>query len=148
MNDRWRILVLATALAGCAHTKSTDKGAESQDQDAKKADAKTETAKPESAGRVARKSGAGGADERDSVPIASAPEGLLAPGAEKKIREKLAAGDFIARDAEPSDAAMREGLRKFQRAKDLPATGVPDHETVKRLGLDPDQIFRHGGVKD
>ncbi len=47
-----------------------------------------------------------------------------------------------------SDAATREGVRRFQRAQDLPATGVPDAETVKRLGLDPDKTFRRGTVKD
>ena len=56
------------------------------------------------------------------------------------------AGGFLGRDA--SDAAKRQGLRRFQRAHDLPATGVADHETVKRLGLDPDQIFRQATVKD
>jgi hypothetical protein len=43
---------------------------------------------------------------------------------------------------------MSDGLRRFQRAHDLPATGIPDHQTVKDLGLDPDQIFRQGPVKD
>jgi murein L,D-transpeptidase YcbB/YkuD len=43
---------------------------------------------------------------------------------------------------------MRDGIRRFQRAHDLPATGVADNETVKSLGLDPDQIFRKAAVKD
>ena len=59
----------------------------------------------------------------DAVPVATAPEALLAPGAEDKIRERLVAGGFLAGDAK-SDAAMREGFRRFQRAQDLPATGV------------------------
>ncbi len=78
--------------------------------------------------------------------MATAPEALLAPGADHEIRQRLVAGGFLARDA--SDAATREGIRRFQRAQDLPATGVPDAETVKRLGLDPDKTFRRGTVKD
>ena len=45
-------------------------------------------------------------------------------------------------------AATRGGIQKFQKAQDLPATGVPDAETVKRLGLDPDKTFRRATVKD
>jgi hypothetical protein len=43
---------------------------------------------------------------------------------------------------EDSDAALADGLRKFQSAHDLPATGVADDETVHRLGLDPGKVFR------
>ena len=43
---------------------------------------------------------------------------------------------------------MRDSIRRFQRAEDLPATGVPDRETVERLGLDPDETFRRGTVKE
>jgi hypothetical protein len=150
MKARWRIAVLASALAGgCAHTKSTDEGAAARDEQDQKEAGKT--TKPESrrtGGTGAHEAGGQGAGKHATVPVASAPEALLAPGAEKKIREKLAADGFMGRDAETSDASMREGIRRFQRAKDLPATGVADQETVKRLGLDPDQIFRRGTVKD
>ena len=84
----------------------------------------------------------------DAVPVATAPEALLAPGAEDKIRERLVAGGFLATDADKSNGATRGGIRRFQKAQDLPATGVPDAETVKRLGLDPDKTFRRGTVKD
>ncbi|HEY7372565.1 MAG TPA: peptidoglycan-binding domain-containing protein [Polyangia bacterium] len=147
MKGRWTMVVLATALlAACAHTKTTDQGAASTQQDGggqEATEAKAAKAtKPAPAGAGSR-----AGEERAGVPLATAPEGLLAPGAEKKIRERLAADGFLARDAD-SDAATREGLRRFQRAKDLPATGVADQETVRRLGLDPDEIFRKASVKD
>jgi len=144
---RWPIAVLATALGvGCAHTKTTDQGAaESNNQDGGTEEAKA--TKPEPTRRGPRESREQGGGTHGGVPLATAPGALLAPGAEKKIRERLAADGFLARDAE-SDAAMGEGLRRFQRAKDLPATGVADQETVRRLGLDPDEIFRKAGVKD
>lgn len=146
MKERWPIVVIATALVtACAHTKSTDQGAGSNDQDGGTEEAKATKPEPKSSG--SREAGEPGGGKRSGVPLATAPEALLAPGAEKKIRERLVAGGFLARDAE-SDAATREGLRRFQRAKDLPATGVADQETVRRLGLDPDEIFRKASVKD
>ena len=84
----------------------------------------------------------------DAVPVATAPDALLVPGAEEQIRERLIAGGFLAADADKSNGATRGAIRKFQKAQDLPATGVPDAETVKRLGLDPDKTFRRGTVKD
>ncbi|HEY6475793.1 MAG TPA: peptidoglycan-binding domain-containing protein [Polyangia bacterium] len=74
------------------------------------------------------------------TPVVESPEALLAPGGEDEIRKKLVAGGYL----EDADAKSLEGgLRKFQSAKDLPVTGIADHETVRRLGLDPNKIFRH-----
>jgi hypothetical protein len=137
------ILVVAFALAaGCAHTKTTDEGTASKGEEDQKNEQQAEQAKP----RPSQPRKAAPARDPDAVPVATAPEALLAPGADHEIRQRLVAGGFLARDA--SDAATREGIRRFQRAQDLPATGVPDAETVKRLGLDPDKTFRRGTVKD
>jgi hypothetical protein len=138
------ILVVAFALAaGCAHTKTTDDGIAAKGEGQKK-EQQAEEAKPRPSSQKPHKPASSG--DPDAVPVATAPEALLAPGAEHEIRQRLVAGGFLARDA--SDAATREGVRRFQRAQDLPATGVPDAETVKRLGLDPDKTFRRGTVKD
>ena len=32
------------------------------------------------------------------------------------------------------------GLRKFQESQGLAATGFPDHETLRRLGIDPKEL--------
>jgi hypothetical protein len=140
------IVIVGLVLAGaCAHTKSTDDGTE------KKAEQGGEE-KAGKSGPVSPGPGSRGSElhpgDKKAVPVATSPKALLAPGADDEIRERLEAEGFLAADAKPSDAAMREGLRRFQRAKDLPATGTPDHETVKRLGLDPDKTFRQGTVKD
>jgi hypothetical protein len=78
-------------------------------------------------------------EQPKGTPLAQAPEGLLMPGAEQKIHDKLSAGGFMKEDANASTGAA---LRRFQAAHDLPSTGVPDHETVRRLGLNPDDLFR------
>ena len=146
MRRRWPVIVLAVALAvGCAHTKVTDDGTS---KEPKQEEPAKET-KPRAAAEGRARQGSDlHPGNRDAVPVATTPSALLVPGAADKIRERLVAGGFLARDAKSSDAAMRECLNRFQRAKDLPATGVEDHETVKRLGLDPDQTFRQGIVKD
>ena len=43
---------------------------------------------------------------------------------------------------EDANASAEAVLRRFQTAHDLPVTGVPDHETVRMLGLNPDDLFR------
>jgi hypothetical protein len=147
-------LVAALALViagGCAHTKTTDEGRESREGEDQKATPgaaeKTETQKPHAAGGAYEPTHhESGGDH--SVPLATAPGGLLAPGAEDKIRKRLAAEGCLEDDAKGSGGALTEGLRRCQKAHDLPATGMPDDATIKALGLNPDQIFRHGPVKD
>jgi len=69
---------------------------------------------------------------------------MVEPGAMKKIQEKLADTDLLKRDdvSGKLDEPTRRALRRFQDGKDLPATGVPDDETVRKLGLDPKDVFR------
>jgi Putative peptidoglycan binding domain len=73
------------------------------------------------------------------VPLALEADSLLRPGAEQKIHDKLVAGGIMKEDA---NASAEAELRRFQAAHDLPVTGVPDHETVRMLGLNPDDLFR------
>jgi hypothetical protein len=139
----WILVVGFAVAAGCAHTKTTDEGT-AQKGEGEKKEPQAEEAKPRPSSQKPHKPAPSG--DPNEVPVATGPEALLTPGADHEIRQRLVAGGFLARDA--SDAATREGIRRFQRAQDLPATGVPDAETVKRLGLDPDKTFRRGTVKD
>jgi hypothetical protein len=146
------VAALALVIAGaCAHTKTTDEGRESregEDQKVAPADSeKTETQKPH-AGGAAHEPAHHQSGGDHSVPLATAPGGLLAPGAEDKIRKRLSAEGCLDDDGKGSGGALSEGLRRCQKAHDLPATGMPDDATIKALGLNPDQIFRHGPVKD
>jgi len=76
---------------------------------------------------------AGGAKDPERVPVASSPAGLLKPGADEKVREKLGVKE--------KGEDLRPALQRFQRDHDLPATGILDHRTAKELGLDPDDVF-------
>lgn len=133
---------LAGAL-GCGHTKTTDATSPSAPE---KVEERTPPA--DHPDRVPGASSGGAAAKRDNpaetkgIPVAASPEGLLAPGAEDQIRGKLADGGYLDR----KDGSVDAGLRKFQKAKDLPETGIPDHQTIKALGLDPGRIFKHADV--
>jgi hypothetical protein len=133
--------------ASCAHTRSTDSGETKEGDKAKEGD------KQASGKKKAAEPGAGTnpnlhPGHPEEIPVATRPEALLAPGADNDIRDKLAERGFLKEGAGTSQSATREGLRRFQRAEDLPATGVADQETVKRLGLDPEKVFRKATVKD
>lgn len=75
---------------------------------------------------------AGGSEDPDEIPVASSPSGLLKPGAEQKVREKLGV---------EAGGSLRPALQKFQKEHDLPATGMLDQRTTEALGLDPDDLF-------
>jgi hypothetical protein len=116
------VCLLATlTLVGCGHTKTTEKAPAEEGTTA----GAQESSKPPAA-------------HPHEAPVVESPNDLLAPGAEDQIRTKLVDGGYL----KDSSKSLEGGLRKFQAAKDLPVTGVPDHETVRRLGLDPNEIFR------
>ncbi len=128
------VMVVSIAAAfGCGHTRSvsdTD-NKEKTKAESKKADEKI---KPKAA-QVAERTAEG-------VPLATSPAGLLKPGAERKIQEKLASDGLLKSEKRGElDEPTRAALRRFQDSHDLPATGLPDHETIRRLGLDPNDLF-------
>jgi hypothetical protein len=130
-------LVLGLGWLGCAHTKTTDTSGVTEPP-------------PGASPPIDRPPPSGGhahhaePTETGGIPVASSPEGLLAPGGEQDIRDKLVDGGYLKKgDASQSTDAA---LRKFQKERDLPVTGIPDHQTVKALGLDPDRIFKHADV--
>ena len=132
MTAKLRALFAVTVLVACSHAKTTDEGKPAKEPP-------PEVEEREST----RKRAPEAASKPGDVPVSTTPAGLLAPGAEDKIRDKLAAAGFAA-----DGKSTKEALRRFQKANDLPATGIPDHETVKKLGLDPNETFRAATVKD
>lgn len=83
--------------------------------------------------------------ERQNISISTSPGGLLKPGAAKAIQAKLSRdGDLHGDVGSDRDGPTHDALARFQRSHDLPATGVPDDATVRKLGLKPEDIFRSG----
>lgn len=126
-------LGLVLAAVACGHTKSTEETSPWQAE--QKAEQKAKPEKPPSSETNEKENGRGG------IPVASNPEALLVPGGEKQIRDKLGAAGFL---KEGEGQSLEAALRRFQKAHDLPETGIADHKTVQTLGLDPNQIFKRG----
>ncbi len=102
----------------------------------------------------------GGAAEKPGVarrpakpgrpPLAASPSGLFVPGGVEKLQKALEDQGYLDSGAAKSgeiDAATSAAIRRFQSEQGIARTGNPDHETVRRLGLDPDSIFRKSSAK-
>lgn len=113
------ILWLALGSGACGHAHTTDQGTPEA------------PAAEEPAPRHHHQAGATKRDPSET-PVAESANALLKPGAEAKIRQKLHAGD---------EQPLGKALKQFQQDHDLPMTGQPDHETVSKLGLKPDDVF-------
>lgn len=125
-------IALAFALlgAGCGHTRSTEKPA-------------SESQSPSSMTPAEPAHHEAPPAHPHKTPVVEQPESLLAPGAEDDIRAKLKDDGFL----DGQSTSLEGAIRRFQSAHDLPATGVVDHETARKLGLDPAKVFRHAEPK-
>jgi len=147
-----RTMTLASLLLvwGCSHAKQVEdpssaqaaaseapSGAgEREEGEAPAQDRKQEQAagEPEGKGPVQKEGRvAGGSEDPGEIPVASSASGLLKPGAEQTVRDKLG--------VKAGGGSLREALQKFQKEHDLPATGILDQRTTEALGLDPDDVF-------
>jgi hypothetical protein len=129
--------LMTVFLAGaCSHTRAVT-SPEHAAQAAKEDPAQKE---PEPAHKKSRLP----PEEKGALPLTSSPSGLLQPGAAETIQGRLVKGGQLADDKKSGelDTRTRDALMAFQKAHDLPATGIPDDATVRKLGLDPNAIFR------
>jgi hypothetical protein len=132
MRTAWALLVVLVS-SGCTHARKADDASEQvTSKTAEPEPPEPQVADPQAAGK---KKGliAGGEKDPERVPVASSPVGLLKPGADEKVREKLG--------VKGKGEDLRPALQRFQREHDLPATGILDHRTAKELGLDPNDVF-------
>lgn len=125
---RWTPLAIAAALAGaaCAHPRrATDERPRREKREAPD--------DPNAKGVPA-------APGRPQAP--ASPEGLLTGGTVGRIQAALADRGYLARHRSGElDDATRAALRKFQADEGLAATGMPDRETLSRLGLSPEASY-------
>jgi peptidoglycan hydrolase-like protein with peptidoglycan-binding domain len=136
----------ALSLSGCWHATRVEKPDQSvQSQSAPQPDRKE-------GGAAAQARDARHSERPDRPPLAAGPGGLLVPGAVKQIQNALASRGYLDLSSvkpdkidEPTSAAVR----RFQSDQGIARTGNPDHETVRRLGLDAEALFRKSAaVKD
>lgn len=76
-------------------------------------------------------------------PLASSPEGLMLPGGALLIQQALTQRGYLHEaDSGVLDDETSVGLRKFQADQKLARTGAPDRETLHRLGVSADEVFK------
>jgi peptidoglycan hydrolase-like protein with peptidoglycan-binding domain len=140
----WAI-VLAVAMAACSHATKVEKpdhGGGTSGQGAQPTKSEGGAAAQPKVARRPQRPG--------RPPLAASPSGLLVPGGVEKIQQALAGRGYLdLEEAEAGhiDAATAGAVRKFQTDEGIARTGNPDHETVRRLGLDPDELFRKSEPK-
>jgi hypothetical protein len=137
-------LLLAAWLA-CAHThQATDKPEpDSAPSQPKPSSVERHRQVDKSLGKDPKRASASSLE--GAPPVSSSPTGLLREDAIERIQGRLEVNGYLQhKDASGKlDGRTKEALRAFQRDRNLPATGIPDDETVRQLGLSADHIFRN-----
>lgn len=136
---------LGLATASCIHTRET------KSQEEAKADGKTEAKNDDAKKDPEAKKDAKAADgpARPKAPVRSetietsrTTKQMFKPEGLKKLQVALAAKSTGVDENGQLDAKTQESLRAYQKDKGLPATGLPDYETLRKLGLKPDDVFQ------
>lgn len=113
------------ALVGCGHARDTGDGNRAE--------------RPDS---VDPKKSAAARDE-DPPPPSGFGRRVARPGQLENLQRALHERGFLDRvRGDRLDAPTQAALRTFQEKENLPGTGFPDAETVRRLGLSPESFFR------
>jgi peptidoglycan hydrolase-like protein with peptidoglycan-binding domain len=79
-------------------------------------------------------------------PVRTTPGGMLDPASMKKVQEALSSHGVKAPSSGQLDEETQAALRRFQAKEKMAKTGMPDYDTLRRLGLDPKEIYL-GGVQ-
>jgi peptidoglycan hydrolase-like protein with peptidoglycan-binding domain len=130
----------AVSIAACFHATRVEK----PDGEAGRSEQAAQPTKQEG-GAAAKPHAARRPQKPGRPPLAASPAGLFVPGGVEKIQEALAAKGYLHLDSAKKgdvDAPTVAAVRKFQGDQGIARTGNPDHETVRRLGLDADSLFR------
>jgi peptidoglycan hydrolase-like protein with peptidoglycan-binding domain len=122
-------LVVLIATVGCAHAQKTEKQPANTTNNAERPSEDIGVRIPEAPGRP---------------PLAATPEAMFVEGGVTKVQHALEQRGLL-KDHETGklDEETTAAVRKFQEQSGIADTGVPDHETIVKLGLDPNQLFRH-----
>jgi hypothetical protein len=120
----WGLLLAVASIAACSQTRKVAR-----------VDAERSPEEPAEAREVP--------PDRGRPPVPATPAGLLAPGGAKRVQQALAAEGFLdgPRGGDEIDDRTASALRRFQQQRGLAATGFPDRETLRRLGLDPKDVY-------
>jgi peptidoglycan hydrolase-like protein with peptidoglycan-binding domain len=135
-SSRAAVWLALAGLLGCAQTRRVAREEETSGRPAP-AKRSSEAQKAPSAPRDQRRAAEG------QPPVPAQPEKLLSQEGTRRLHEALSAKGYL-RDGsgDALDGATSAALRRFQTDEGLAATGFPDRETLRQLGLDPRQVYR------
>jgi len=77
-------------------------------------------------------------------PVRTTPGSMLDPSAMKQIQNKLNEKGVHVAVSGQLDEATQKALIQFQKQHHTAATGMPDYDTLRELGLDPKNIYLGG----
>ncbi len=80
-------------------------------------------------------------------PVRTTPGGMLDPQAMKQIQSALSRHGVEAPSSGTLDDATQAAIRRFQKKEGIARTGMPDYDTLRRLGLDPRKIYLGGAAR-
>jgi murein L,D-transpeptidase YcbB/YkuD len=139
MTPRIAVLVLAAAVVlGCG-------GARKESRQEAQPDAREESPRGQRAGertgRAERGEGAGSREEKEPR-VPASPEALLGRDTVGNLQQALARRGLLREHQQGAlDAPTQAAVRRFQQQKGLAATGVPDKETLRELGVNAEQAY-------
>jgi peptidoglycan hydrolase-like protein with peptidoglycan-binding domain len=125
--SRVTVVVFACGLVACAHATQTAATAKSKPDEPTKQE-KSEPAKPAAA--------------RDEMSTSKSTKAMFKPEGLKAMQQALGKKGHATEATGLLDTQTQDSLRAFQKAQTLPDTGLPDFETIRRLGLKPDAVFQ------
>jgi hypothetical protein len=136
MRVSWRWLWLIPLLS-CQHAQTTDVD--------RPASAKaTDSNEGGSGGPATQKAHLPDANGRISDPghpvLSVSPVGLRKPGGTEKLEVALNKAGFLQEPSAANEGDVRQALIRFQAKHELAKTGFADHETLRQLGLNPNDI--------
>lgn len=159
----WGAMGLTAVLfAGCGHAKDVEDrpSVQAQEQARSEKEGTSNSRRPDQQSSGARKKGASrengaaqdtaptrddSAGKTSEIPVVQSPEQLVADDSMRKIQSVLQDKGFLAkgdhRVSGKLDGRTEQALLKFQRERNLPATGIPDRATAQALGLDSGELF-------
>lgn len=143
------ILVSALVFVGCQHARREERAEPPQAEKQKPAPRKTpepDAGKGKAADKQEKKTEP--EETKDDRPRLSADAvGLFLPDGPRLIQQALSKRGYFAGEHQTGelDEETAAALRRFQSDEKSPRTGYPDRETVRKLGLDVDQVFKATG---
>ena len=77
-------------------------------------------------------------------PVRTTPGSMLDEKAMQKLQEALNHHGEKVKISGILDDQTQAALKRFQRKNSQPGTGLPDYDSIRRLGLDPKDIYLGG----